>query len=64
MNAEDKLEKVFNEILAQTLVNVYIDENDSFVMEFENGMLIELFSDDGDLSIYFEMGQPKEIKLH
>ena len=57
---ESKLELLFEHILDQTIESVYINENDDFVMEFTDGTLIELYSDDGDLSIYFEMGQEKE----
>lgn len=58
MNDEfEKIERFFNHILDQTIDSVYINENDDFVMEFSDGSLMEIFSDDGDLGIYFEIGE-------
>lgn len=56
MDEFDKLQKLFEHMLDHSLVEVYINENDDFVMEFDDGTLIELFSNDGDLGIYFEIG--------
>ena len=64
MDEFDKLEALFNHILAQNLIDVYVDENDSFVLEFDDNTLVEIFCDDGDLSIYYEMGQAEENLLH
>lgn len=63
MDGVEKLEELFKKMLAQKLISVYINENDDFVLEFENDMIVELFSEDGDLSIYYEMGQD-ENTLH
>ena len=56
----EKLERFFKNILDQTIESVYINENDEFVMEFSDGSLIELFSEDGDIGIYYEIGQAEE----
>jgi hypothetical protein len=60
----DKLQMLFERMLDRTLVEVYINENDDFVMEFDDGTLIELFSEDGDLGIYYEMGSGDVPQLH
>ena len=57
MDAEEKIESLFKHMLDQSLQEVYISEDDAFVMVFADGTLVELFSDE-ELSIYFEM--PKE----
>lgn len=56
MNDNDKLENLMQHLLDQTVYNCYI-ENDAFVIEFGDGTLIELYSDDGDLDIYFQLPQ-------
>ncbi len=60
MDEYDKLQKLFEHLLDQTIDSVYINENDEFVMEFSDGSLIELFSDEGDLGLYYEMGNGDE----
>ena len=60
----EKIERFFNHILDQTIDSVYINENDDFVMEFDDGTLIELFSEEGDLGIYFEIGSGDVPQLH
>lgn len=60
--SEDKLELLFNKILYKTLEEVYIEE-DTFVMIFSNGTLVELYSSDGDLDLYYELS-PEEFPLH
>lgn len=64
MDEFDKLQKLFEHMLDNTLTEVYINENDDFVMEFDDGTLIELFSNDGDLGIYFEIGSGDVPQLH
>jgi len=59
----EKLERFFHNILDQTIDSVYINENDEFVMEFSDGSLMEIFSDEGDLGIYFENGSADEPTL-
>ena len=60
MDEYDKLQKLFEHLLDQTIDSVYINENDEFVMEFSDGSLIELFSDEGDLGLYYEIGNGDE----
>jgi hypothetical protein len=60
MDEYDKLQHLFEHLLDQTIDSVYINENDEFVMEFSDGSLIELFSDEGDIGIYFEIGSGDE----
>jgi len=60
----DKLQRLFERMLDRTLVEVYINEDDDFVMEFDDGTLIELFSEDGDLGIYYEIGNGDVPQLH
>lgn len=54
--SEDKLEFLLNHLLDQVVENVYI-EQDTFVMEFADGTLLELYSSDGDLDLYYELPQ-------
>ena len=54
--SEDKLELLFNHLLDRSVHEVFI-ENDAFVMVFDDGTLLELYSEDGDLDLYFEIGQ-------
>jgi len=60
--SEDKLELLFNHLLDRSVYEVYI-EDDAFVMVFDDGTLLELYSSDGDLDLYFELPQ-EEPKLH
>lgn len=53
---EDKLQLLFEHLIDLSVESVYI-EDDTFCITFNDGTLIELFSED-DLSIYFEV--PKE----
>jgi hypothetical protein len=64
MDEYDKLQRLFERMLDRTLVEVYINEDDDFVMEFDDGTLIELFSEDGDLGIYYEIGNGDVPQLH
>lgn len=64
MDEYDKLQMLFERMLDRTLVEVYINEDDDFVMEFDDGTLIELFSEDGDLGIYYEIGNGNVPQLH
>ena len=64
MDEYEKLQQLFEHMLDNTLTEVYINENDDFVMEFDDGTLIELFSNDGDLGIYFEIGSGDVPQLH
>ena len=64
MDEYDKLQMLFERMLDRTLVEVYINEDDDFVMEFDDGTLIELFSEDGDLGIYYEIGNGDVPQLH
>ena len=52
--SEDRLGDLLNHLLDKTVYNAYIEE-DAFTIEFEDGTFIQLYSDDGDLDIYFEM---------
>lgn len=63
MDEEDKLEKLFSHLINLTVESVYIDENDEFVIEFSDGTLIQLFSDEGDLGLYYELNEEKP-KFH
>lgn len=63
MDEYEKLQMLFERMLDRTLVEVYINEDDDFVMEFDDGTLIELFSEDGDLGIYYEIGETDEPTL-
>jgi hypothetical protein len=53
---ESKLELLFSHLIDQRVDSVYI-EDDSFVMEFADGTYLQLYSDDGDLDMYFEIAQ-------
>ena len=64
MDEYDKLQRLFERMLDRTLVEVYINEDDDFVMEFDDGTLIEIFSEDGDLGIYYEIGNGDVPQLH
>ena len=64
MDEYEKLQQLFEHMLDNTLTEVYINENDDFVMEFDDGTVIELFSNDGDLGIYFEIGSGDVPQLH
>ena len=64
MDEYEKLQQLFEHMLDNTLTEVYINGNDDFVMEFDDGTLIELFSNDGDLGIYFEIGSGDVPQLH
>lgn len=61
---ESKLERLLDHLLDRKVEEVYINENDDFVIVFDDNTLIELFSEDGDLGIYFEIGQKDEPQLH
>lgn len=62
MDAEDKLDLLFNHILDRSVEEVYI-EDDAFCIVFNDGTFLQLYSDDGDLDLYFELPQ-EEPKLH
>lgn len=62
MDAEDKLELLFNHLLDRSVEEVYI-EDDAFCIVFNDGTFLQLYSDDGDLDLYFELPQ-EEPKLH
>ncbi len=59
----EKLQRLFESVIDQTVDSVYINENDDFVIEFSNGSLIEVFSEDGDLGMYYEIGEVDEPTL-
>ena len=59
----EKLQRLFESVIDQTVDSVYINEQDEFVIEFSNGSLIEVFSEDGDLGMYYEFGETKEPTL-
>ena len=61
---ESKLERLLDHLLDRKVDEVYINENDDFVIVFDDNTLIELFSEDGDLGIYFEIGQEDKPQLH
>jgi hypothetical protein len=50
---QDKLDFLFNHLLDKMVDEVYID-NDAFGIVFDDGTLIELYSDD-DLELYYEV---------
>ena len=56
----EKLQRLFEHLIDKTVDSVYLNENDDFVMEFSDGSLIELFSDEGDVGIYYEIGSGDE----
>jgi len=62
MDAEDKLDLLFNHILDRSVEEVYI-EDDAFCIVFNDGTFLQLYSEDGDLDLYFELPQ-EEPKLH
>ena len=62
MTIEEKLDLLLNHLLDRIVDEVYI-ENDTFTMVFDDGTLLELYSSDGDLDMYYEMPQ-EEPKLH
>ena len=62
MTVEEKLELLLNHLLDRIVDEVYI-EDDTFTMVFDDGTLLELYSSDGDLDMYYEMPQ-EEPKLH
>ena len=55
--------RLFESVIDQTVDSIYINENDDFVIEFSNGSLIEVFSEDGDLGMYYEFGETNEPTL-
>ena len=59
----EKLQRLFESVIDQTVDSVYINENDEFVIEFSNGSLIEVFSEDGEISMYYEIGEADEPTL-
>ena len=59
----EKLQRLFESVIDQTVDSIYINENDDFVIEFSNGSLIEVFSEDGDLGMYYEIGKTDEPTL-
>ena len=59
----EKLQRLFESVIDQTVDSIYINENDDFVIEFSNGSLIEVFSEDGDLGMYYEIGETDEPTL-
>lgn len=59
----EKLQRLFESVIDQTVDSVYINENDDFVIEFSNGSLIEVFSEDGEISMYYEIGKIDEPTL-
>ena len=62
MDAEDKLDLLFNHLLDRSVEEVYI-EDDAFCIVFNDGTFLQLYSEDGDLDLYFELPQ-EEPKLH
>ena len=61
-NPEDKIDKLFNHLIDRMVDEVYI-EDDAFCIIFDDGTFLQLYSEDGDLDLYFEMPQ-EEPKLH
>ena len=59
----DKLQRLFESVIDQTVDSIYINEQDEFVIEFSNGSLIEVFSEDGEISMYYEIGKIDEPTL-
>ena len=59
----EKLQRLFESVIDQTVDSIYINENDEFVIEFSNGSLIEVFSEDGEISMYYEIGEADEPTL-
>lgn len=57
---EDKLETLFIHLIGRVVEEAFI-EDDAFVLYFDDGSMIELYSSDGDLDLYFELnqGQPQ-----
>lgn len=59
---EDKLERLFEHLIGRIVEEAFV-EDDAFILHFDDGSLIELYSSDGDLDLYWEMGQ-QEPQLH
>ena len=59
---EGKINRLFNHLIDKIVEEVYI-EDDAFCIIFDDGTFLQLYSDDGDLDLYFEMPQ-EEPKLH
>ena len=59
----EKLQRLFESVIDQTVDSIYINEQDEFVIEFSNGSLIEVFSEDGEISMYYEIGKTDEPTL-
>ena len=60
--SEDRLGDLLNHLLDKRVVDAFV-EDDAFVLHFDDGSLVELYSENGDLDLYWEMGQ-KEPQLH
>jgi len=59
----EKFQRLFESVIDQTVDSIYINEHDEFVIEFSNGSLIEVFSEDGDFCMYYEFGETNEPTL-
>lgn len=53
---EDKLDHLMQHLIGKTVIECRI-ENDAFLLVFDDDTLMELYSENGDLDLYYEFGQ-------